>query len=234
MQIQVGSIELDTSIQCRASIDTGTVNDYAERMAAGDQFPAVELYGTKGKSWIGDGWHRVMAAKQLGELRINATLHEGGRAEALKAALGANAVHGQRRSNADKRRCVEIALREFPKLGDNAIATLCGVSNHMVADHRPAQLGDSPSSKRTGLDGKERPAKREPANTNPEPWETPAGYETPTERPAKPAAPVLGPPSNGMQFARMAIMDLEQIRPDDAERAEAFAYVKEWIDARES
>jgi hypothetical protein len=39
----------------------------------------------------------------------------------------------------------------------------------------------------------------------------------------------LGPPSNGMQFARMAIMDLEKITDDDLEREEAFASVKEWI-----
>jgi len=37
------------------------------------------------------------------------------------------------------------------------------------------------------------------------------------------------PPLNGMQFARMAIMDLEQIRPDDMERDEAFCQVKEWL-----
>lgn len=37
--------------------------------------------------------------------------------------------------------------------------------------------------------------------------------------------PELGPPSNGMQFARMAIADLEQIRPDDIERAEALAEI---------
>ena len=32
-----------------------------------------------------------------------------------------------------------------------------------------------------------------------------------------------------MQFARMAIMNLEQIREDDVERREAFALVEQWI-----
>lgn len=40
---------------------------------------------------------------------------------------------------------------------------------------------------------------------------------------------ILGPPSNGMQFARIAIMNLEKIREDDLERDEAFISVKEWI-----
>jgi hypothetical protein len=37
------------------------------------------------------------------------------------------------------------------------------------------------------------------------------------------------PYSNGMRFAKMAILDLEQITDDDLERAEAFAFVKQWI-----
>jgi hypothetical protein len=39
----------------------------------------------------------------------------------------------------------------------------------------------------------------------------------------------LGPPSNGMQFARMAILDLGKIMEDDLEREEAFNTVKQWI-----
>jgi hypothetical protein len=42
----------------------------------------------------------------------------------------------------------------------------------------------------------------------------------------------LGPPLDGMAFAHLAVMDLEKIRDDDVERKPAFAFVKEWIDAR--
>lgn len=156
--IIIEHIEQDTSIQCRANIDTETVSDYADRMTEGDKFPAVDLYGTKDKCWIGDGWHRVMAAKQIGAVDIPATLHKGGRAEALKHALGANATNGLKRTNADKRRCVEIAIREFPKLSSRTVATMCGVSNHMVDDYRPKQVGESPTSTVTGQDGKQYPA----------------------------------------------------------------------------
>lgn len=41
---------------------------------------------------------------------------------------------------------------------------------------------------------------------------------------------VEGPPCVGMQFARMAIMDLDQIQPDDAERLEAVAAVRRRLD----
>lgn len=224
MRIALAAIELDTSIQCRANIDTAVVNDYAERMAAGDEFPAVDVYGTKSKCWIGDGWHRVLAARQVGAETINAKLTTGGRVEALRYALGANALHGQRRSNADKRRSVEIALREFPKLSSRAVAKLCGVSHPFVESIRPQQLETVTSSTRTSLDGKERPAAR---RVVPEPQEPEASPEPVIER----ERPVLGPPCDGMRFARMAVMDLEQIRDDDTERAEAFAFVKEWIGA---
>ena len=41
--------------------------------------------------------------------------------------------------------------------------------------------------------------------------------------------PVLGPPCDGMQFARLAVLQLEQIRPDDSEKEQALAQVKRWI-----
>ena len=100
-----------------------------------------------------------MAARQLGLLDILADIRPGGRIDALKAALSANSAHGIRRTNQDKRRAVEIALREFGKLSSRQIAELCGVSTDMVIDHRP-QLSKSDSSKRMGADGKERPATR--------------------------------------------------------------------------
>ena len=159
MRLKLSCIEMDTSIQCRASIDTATVSEYAERMTEGDAFPPVVVYGTAQKCWIADGWHRIMAANQIGLLDIEATVIPGGRIDALKAALSANAAHGIRRRNVDKQRAVEIALREFPKLSSRMIAEMCGVSTDMVIDHRP-QLSESDSSKRMGADGKERPATR--------------------------------------------------------------------------
>jgi hypothetical protein len=235
--IPIESVQLDTSIQCRAGSDSAVVGEYAERMKMGDVFPPIDVYGTEARCWIGDGWHRVLAALQRGEETIMARVTAGGRIDALKHALSANSRHGQRRTNADKRRAVEIALREFPKFSSRAIAEMCGVSSDLVDRTRP-QLPDSGSSTRTGLDGKDRPARRlvpvreEPSYEEPS-IERPRFDEGPAvtiiqEKPAK----KLAPPSNGLQFAQMAIMDLEQIRSDDVERAAAFDLVKRWIDER--
>ena len=53
-----------------------------------------------------------------------------------------------------------------------------------------------------------------------------------TTAPEKRDLPTLGPPRNGMQFARLALMDLEQIREDDLERVQAFQVVRRWLDER--
>lgn len=236
MNFILSNIELDSSIQCRAKIDSETVNDYAERMGEGDKFPPVDLYGTEEKAWIGDGWHRVMAAKQLGLVDIAATLHAGGRIEALKSALAANALQGQRRTNADKRRCVEIALREFPKMSSRAIGEMCVVAHSFVERQRTGELVPESSSPatRTGLDGKQHAAKK-PRKNNQRPPKG-AGKGDPKTAPVsvrerKP--PVLGPPSFGLQYARMAILDLEQIKDDDLERKAAFDLVGGWLNEHE-
>jgi len=224
MMLLLDAVQLDTSIQCRAAIDTAVVSEYAERMGAGDTFPPVDVYGVKSKCWIGDGWHRTLAALQGGAESIAANLHRGGRVDALKHALGANALHGHRRTNADKRRCVEIALREFPKLSSRTVAKMCGVSPGFVDGIRPSQVptvGTSPEE-RTGQDGKQYPARRD------------LGREILGGPPMEPPTivaerHVLGPPRDGLEYARIAIMNLEQIREDDVERDAAFERVLAWV-----
>jgi hypothetical protein len=232
--LPLAAIELDTSIQCRADIDTATVNEYADSMKSGDEFPPIDVYGTVQKCWIGDGWHRALAAMQTGGTGIQTTLHTGGRVDALRHALRANAIHGRRRTNADKRRSVEIALKEFPDLSSRQIAEMCGVSNVFVTAMRPEQVLTVNTSTVTGADGKQYPARRI-AEDALDAHDALAAMEE-AERDGtisldelRTMLPKPGPPRNGMQFARMALMDLEQIRDDDLEREEALDHVIAWI-----
>ena len=225
------SIELDTTIQCRADIDIATVNEYAEHMAEGAVFPPVVLFGTEHKSWIGDGWHRVMAARSLGLAEIEADLRCGGRLDALKYALAANATHGRPRTNKDKRATVAIALREWGKLSDRSIAEMCAVSDPFVGALRRAlysTANDLQFARTVGRDGKERPATREPKAAPTTPTEQPKQEDTYRPEPR----PVVGPPCVGMQFARIALMKLAEIRDEDLEREQAFDHVVEWIAKR--
>jgi hypothetical protein len=160
-RMRLSAVSLDTNIQCRASINMDTVAQYAADMEEGAVFPAVVLFGTADCAYPGDGWHRIMAAQQVGYKEIDADLRPGGIKDALRHALGANRDHGLRRTNADKRRAVEIAAREFPDLSSRAIAELCGVGDQMVGAVRD-QVRDSRASTVKGADGKTYPAKRAP------------------------------------------------------------------------
>lgn len=240
MKVRLSAIERDTGIQCRASIDMGVVNDYAQAMGEGTEFPPVVLYGKEDRCWIGDGWHRVMAAEQRGDETIRAELRSGGRTEALKHALGANAAHGHRRSNADKRRCVEIALREFAGMSSRAIAGMCGVTQPFVDKMRPVP-GDNDyhPGPRTGQDGKQYPARRqarewdgrkEEAGEEPKAAKARAGAESPY---VHPSALMESREEATMKHANAAIAELSKIRPNAVGRAKAFATVKAWIDKNE-
>jgi len=64
----------------------------------------------------------------------------------------------QRRTNADKRRCVELAIKEFASLSSRAIAELCGVSDPFVLQIR--QVLTVSNATRTTSDGRQYPATR--------------------------------------------------------------------------
>jgi hypothetical protein len=86
--------------------------------------------------FLADGWHRVMAARRARLTRIQVEIRPGSRKDALRFALGCNQAHGLRRSNADKRRCVEVALAEFGSWSDRLLADMCGVSVQTVGNVR--------------------------------------------------------------------------------------------------
>ncbi|MBU2685880.1 MAG: ParB N-terminal domain-containing protein [Gammaproteobacteria bacterium] len=235
MIIRLSTIELDQSTQCRAEMNQETIDDYAGHMANGVKFPPIEVFGTASKSYIGDGWHRVLAARDNGFTDIEANVNHGGRVEAIKCALKANSVHGLRRTTADKRRSVEIALQEFGNMSSRAIAEMCGVSDFLVNTVKPQVLENSTSTV-IGQDGKTYPA------TKPEPKEVQPAEHTTTEQtnPPRPEPLVYEPDeqepkwdaeraSMAMQYARMAISQLERIGKKDVKRHAAFDAVSTWM-----
>jgi hypothetical protein len=159
LHVELAAIRVsDTTTQARESIDQELVETYAEQMRAGDVFPAIELFEESGAYYIGDGWHRFLAAQKNGDVATRANVSTGGRIEAIKHALGANARHGMPRTNADKRKAVVVALREFGNLSNVKIARICAVSDKTVAAARTANLGNSEVATRTGADGKQHPS----------------------------------------------------------------------------
>ena len=159
--ISLDQIEVLEKLQPREEIDTRTVDEYRERMEAGDTFPPVTVFAGGGTLYLADGWHRYFAARAAGHESIKAEVREGGKAAAQWHALGANKTHGLRRSNADKERAVKIALQKRPDLSDRAIADHVGVHHATVAKHRSELENEGAvdkSATRTGKDGVKQPA----------------------------------------------------------------------------
>lgn len=138
MKIRVDKIILDQRAQPRSEIHSETVQEYADDMRNGIQFPPVDVFSEDGVYYLGDGWHRVLAAKIANCQEIEAIVKEGGLRAAILHSAGANANHGMRRTNEDKRRAALALLNddEWGKWSDVAIAKQCGVSSMFVGNMR--------------------------------------------------------------------------------------------------
>lgn len=166
VMLKLESICLNEGTQTRAHIDENTVAEYAEAMVRGDQFPPVVVFENDGKFILADGFHRHRAARRAKLTHILAEVRDGGHQDALKFALGANHKHGLRRTNADKRRAVEMALAEFSNLSDRLLAQMCGVTQPFVSNLRHQLITIISSTPRLGKDGKRR-TMPERGNTTP-------------------------------------------------------------------
>lgn len=158
--IPLSAIQFDSATQIRAVIDNEVVQEYADAMKAGERFPAIDVFADEGKEgvekyWLADGWHRAMAHGRINDVTVPVVIHQGGKEEAIKFALSANAKHGLKRNTADKIKAVAVAFERFAGMSDRAIADLCAVSPTFVGKHRP-QLSTVDSCHRKGLDGKTR------------------------------------------------------------------------------
>jgi hypothetical protein len=160
-ELSLESINIYGGTQARVKTTDEAVESYADEMTQGTVFPPIVVYFDGATHWLADGFHRYLATKRIERATILAEVHEGGRTDALRHALGANATNGVYRTNADKRNAVEIALEEWPDRANPVIAEICKVSADLVRRCRTemAQLGKIEQPERvTGRDGKQYPA----------------------------------------------------------------------------
>lgn len=181
--------------QTRAEINDAVVEEYAEFLEEGGEFPPVIVFEDyQGVMWLSDGFHRLEAYRKQKKQKIPATIQQGTKDDAIFFGASANAEHGLRRTNADKRHAVEMLLSNplWSDRSDNWIADVAKVSNHLVSSVRSTwnspssnhsevaettdteteqvsqtpgtsssesvKLPSSNKTKRTGKDGKKRPA----------------------------------------------------------------------------
>ncbi len=137
-QVPISKLILDETVQLRANLNRAAILDYAESMKNGETFPPIVVFCSDGKWWVGDGFHRVLAAKHNKSKTISAECRPGTRRDAILWSARANVKHGIRRTNEDKRKAVITFLKdkEWVTWTDSAIAGACGVSSDTVAKYR--------------------------------------------------------------------------------------------------
>jgi hypothetical protein len=174
-RLAVDRIRTDGATQPRAAIHEPTVAEYAEAIEAGVVLPPVTVFNDGGTYWLADGFHRVAATKRIGCLDIEVDLRVGTRRDAMLHSFGANATHGLRRTNDDKRRAIVAMLSDpdWSQWSDREIGRVAVVSRMTVARvrsemapqpfGRPAadgHLAQVPDAPKTQADDDAEPGRR--------------------------------------------------------------------------
>ena len=142
-QVPLASILTDELSQARVKVRPAVIRAYARAMSqqlseGGLRFPAIVLFTDTHRYWLGDGFHRVLAARQAGLSEFSADVRPGTQRDALLCSISSNSDHGLPRTNADKRKAVLLLLAdaEWSQWSDREIARRCQVSQRLVSNLR--------------------------------------------------------------------------------------------------
>ena len=132
--MRLEQIRIDGGTQARAKMSEETVKTYADALKDGANFPPVVVFFDSKDHWLADGFNRYYANKMIGRKEIDVVVMTGNVLDAKLYACGANASHGQPRTNADKRNAVMMVLSEGAWKGWSArdVATHCAVTHTFV------------------------------------------------------------------------------------------------------
>jgi len=153
--LRIDLLRTDGGTQPRAGMYLATIADYADEMKNEVRFPPVTVFYDGSEYWLSDGFHRVAAAKKIRRDTIDVDIQQGTQRDAILHACGANATHGMRRTNEDKRRAAKTLLQdeEWSQWSDREIARRCVVGAPLVGQLRESltvrNYSDKPASGRT-------------------------------------------------------------------------------------
>jgi len=137
--LNLDRIGLDGGTQTRAAQNQDVIDEYAHDYGdPKNKIAAITVFFDGQDYWLADGFHRVAALQKLGRLEAWVEVLHGTLREAILYSCGANARHGLRRTNADKRNAVLKLLRdeEWQLWSDHEIARHCGVAVKTVGNIR--------------------------------------------------------------------------------------------------
>lgn len=150
--IMLASLVVSNEFQTRMEMNEDAIADYADaiRNAGCWPFPPIKVV----RQVLVDGFHRIEATRRViagpetpKDLRKSLLSVPCERVDvdpanhditvlAMQHALAANQTHGLRRTTADKRRSVELALEHWSNESDRQIALLTGTTHPFVAKVR--------------------------------------------------------------------------------------------------
>jgi len=166
MKLALTEIFIDHSINIRDGLDENTIETYChtfDQLPPVVVFKLPAIPNTIGKFYGGvsadqsrtnlpptatpaeriqdmyllaDGFHRMAAARKLGEKEIEADVREGTRAEAEEFAILANLKHGKPLTRSERKRAVEAMLILHPERANKWIADDMGVDSKTVKTYR--------------------------------------------------------------------------------------------------
>lgn len=157
--LDMSVVRIDGDTQPRTAINPGIVQEYAEAMEAGEDFPPVTIVHDGAAYWLVDGFHRFFAHRRLSRQQIKADVVAGELHDARWMSLAANKSHGLRRMPTDIAKAVATALKLRVDLSDRAIAEHIGIHYNTVARHRAILAQRSTITtcdSRTGRDGRKQ------------------------------------------------------------------------------
>jgi len=177
--LKCDSIEASDKTQVRTRLHKDIIDEYCEDIKAGAIMPPIDVFREKDSSRtiLSRGFHRLYAAVHAERDEIECEVHEGGMHEALIHALGGNSEHGLRRTSADKRNAVEIALKDpqISQMSRQEQADICCVTKRTVqrianqaAAAEPGVNDSPPNSTQEPSPDDNRAAKPEPTQAETE------------------------------------------------------------------
>lgn len=231
MALNIADVRLDGGTQPRAGIDQAVVADYANDMEAnGAEFPPVQVVYDGQEYWLWDGFHRLHARKRNGLYTVPAIVRQGTRRDAVLLSVGANATHGFRRTNEDKRRAVLALLHdeEWAQWSDREIARRCAVDNSFVSRVRKELSvdGQQIETRRVQRNGTEYTMATPQRSAAPAVASQSGNYATPDELDAAVRSWLVAYDTRDEQEAALAeVMEL-------GENSVTFDDLREWIEVK--
>ncbi len=194
-------------LQTRAALNMDVVREYAEAEREGAVLPPLTVFADNaGRYHVGDGHHRIAAAKMNQREKVACEVRVGEFADALRYSLSSNAAHGLRRTNEDKKRAVLMAYERRKLLGlpdvpsANAVAEIVGVHHTFAASQLATVASWKNAEARTGSDGRTRsvPPMRPSAPPSAPPASTPPPTRSgpPTRQPEAPSKKTVELPTD--------------------------------------